>query len=49
VLFSTDNKWINGWKKQEQLIFRVPLKGEMFEFPFKLPPQPGEVRLRRRE
>jgi hypothetical protein len=49
VLFSTDSKWISGWKKQEQLVFRVPLKGEIFEFPFKLPPQPGEVRLRRRE
>lgn len=49
VLFSTDSKWINGWKKQEQLILRVPLKGEIFEFPFKLPPQPGELTLRRRE
>ncbi len=49
VLFSTDSKWINGWKKQEQLILRVPLKGEIFEFPFKLPPQPGELMLRRRE
>jgi len=27
----------------------VPLAGEMFEFPFKLPPKPGEVMLRRRE
>jgi hypothetical protein len=49
VLFSTDSKWINGWKKHEQLILRVPLKGEIFEFPFKLPPQPGELMLRRRE
>ena len=49
VLFSTESKWINGWKKREQLILRVPLKGEIFEFPFKLPPQPGELMLRRRE
>ena len=49
VLFSTNNKWISGWKKQEEFILRVPLAGEMFEFPFKLPPKAGEVMLRRRE
>jgi hypothetical protein len=49
VLFSTDSKWINGWKKQEELILRVPLDGKMFEFPFKLPPKPGEVMLRKRQ
>lgn len=49
VLFSTDSKWISGWKKQEELILRVPLAGKMFEFPFKLPPKPGEVILRRRQ
>jgi hypothetical protein len=49
VLFSTDSKWINGWKKQEELILRVPLQEKIFEFPFKLPPKPGEVMLRRRE
>ncbi len=49
VLFSTDSKWIGGWKKQEEMILRVPLEGKMFEFPFKLPPKPGEVMLRRRE
>ena len=49
VLFSPDSKWINGWKKQEEFILRVPLEGKMFEFPFQLPPRPGEVMLRRRE
>ncbi len=49
VLFSTNSKWISGWKKQEEFILRVPLDGKMFEFPFKLPPKPGEVMLRRRE
>lgn len=48
VLFSTSSKWISGWKKQEELILRVPLGEKIFEFPFKLPPQPGEVMLRRR-
>lgn len=49
VLFSTESKWINGWKKQEEFILRVPVAGTMFEFPFKLPPAPGEGMLRKRE
>ena len=49
VLFSTQSKWISGWKKQEEFILRVPLGGKVFEFPFKLPPKPGEVMLRKRE
>jgi hypothetical protein len=48
VLFSTDSKWISGWKKQEEFILRVPLDGKVFEFPFRLPPKPGEVTLRKR-
>jgi hypothetical protein len=49
VLFSTQSKWINGWKKQEEFILRIPLEGKVYEFPFKLPPKPGEVMLRKRE
>ena len=49
VLFSTNSKWISGWKKPEQLILRVPLDGKIFEFPFQLPPKAGEVTLRKRE
>ena len=49
VLFSTESKWISGWKKQEEFILRVPVDGKVFEFPFKLPPKPGEAILRRRE
>ncbi|HTW31206.1 MAG TPA: hypothetical protein VMD76_05980 [Candidatus Sulfotelmatobacter sp.] len=49
VLFSTDSKWISGWKKQEEFILRVPVEGKVFEFPFKLPPKPGETILRKRE
>jgi hypothetical protein len=49
VLFSTRSKWIGGWKKQEEFILRVPLAGKMFEFPFRLPPNDGELLLRRRE
>ena len=49
VLFSIESKWISGWKKQEEFVLRVPLDGKVFEFPFKLPPKPGEVLLRKRE
>jgi hypothetical protein len=49
VLFSTKSKWIGGWKKQEEFILRVPFSGKMYEFPFKLPPKPGEAILRKRE
>jgi hypothetical protein len=49
VLFSISSKWIGGWKKPEQFILRVPLDQKMFEFPFQLPPKPGEVMLRKRD
>ena len=49
ILFSTESKWISRWKKQEEFILRVPLDGKVFEFPFNLPPKPGEVLLRKRE
>ena len=49
VFFNTDNKWLGGWKTQEEFVLRVPLEGKIFEFPFKLPPKPGELLLRKRE
>jgi hypothetical protein len=49
LLFSTDTKWTSRWKKQEEFILRVPLEGKVFEFPFKLPPKPGDTILRKRE
>ena len=49
VLFSTNSKWIGRWKKQEEFILRVPVDDKIFEFPFKLPPKPGELLLRKRE
>jgi hypothetical protein len=48
-LFSISSKWIGGWKKPEVFILRVPIEQKVFEFPFQLPPKPGEVRLRKRE
>ncbi|HEX4786770.1 MAG TPA: hypothetical protein VH350_20690 [Candidatus Sulfotelmatobacter sp.] len=49
VLFGTESKWIGAWKKPEELILRVPLEGQIFEFPFTLPPKAGEVILRKRQ
>jgi hypothetical protein len=48
VFFNTDSKWLGGWKTQEEFILRIPLAGKVFEFPFKLPPEPGELLLRKR-
>jgi len=49
MLFRVDSRWIGGWKKKEDLVLRAPIDGKVFEFPFTLPPQPGEVMLRRRQ
>ncbi|MGD1021471.1 MAG: hypothetical protein ABR880_01730 [Candidatus Sulfotelmatobacter sp.] len=49
VFFNTANKWIGGWKTQEEFVLRLPMDGKVFEFPFKLPPKKGELLLRKRE
>jgi hypothetical protein len=49
VFFNTDNKWLGGWKTQEEFVLRLPLDGKIFTFPFKLPPKAGELLLRKRE
>ncbi|SRR5579862_82204 len=49
VLFNLKSKWIGKWKKREEFILRVPVAGKVFEFPFQLPPKPGESMLRRRQ
>jgi len=49
VFFNTENKWLGGWKAQEEFILRLPLDEKIFEFPFKLPPKEGELLLRKRE
>jgi hypothetical protein len=49
VFFNTKNKWLGGWKAQEEFVLRFPLDGKIFEFPFKLPPEKGELLLQKRE
>lgn len=48
IFFDTKGKWIGKWKPQEGFILRVPLKDKIFEFPFALPPNKGDLILRRR-
>jgi hypothetical protein len=49
VFFNTDNRWLGKWKSQEEFILRVPIGGQVYEFPFKLPPKKGELLLQKRE
>lgn len=48
VFFNTKNKWLGNWKAQEEFALRLPLGNQIFEFPFKLPPEPGELLLQKR-
>jgi hypothetical protein len=49
IFFNTKNKWLGGWKAQEEFVLRLPLAGKIFEFPFKLPPEEGELLLQKRQ
>jgi hypothetical protein len=48
VFFTTEDRWIGGWRKPEQFILRIPMEGVVLEFPFSLPPEGSKVQLRRR-
>ena len=48
IFFSSKSKWIGDWKKQEDFVLRIPLDKAVVEFPFTLPPNEGELLLRRR-
>jgi hypothetical protein len=48
LFFSTRSKWIGDWKKQEDLVLRIPLDNQVLEFPFSLPPTEGDLILRKR-
>jgi hypothetical protein len=49
TFFDTKSKWLGGWKAQEEFVLRLPLDGKVFEFPFRLPPEPGELLLQKRQ
>jgi hypothetical protein len=48
IFFGTKDKFIGSWKTPEEFVLRVPVEDRLFEFPFKLPPEPGDLILRRR-
>jgi hypothetical protein len=48
LFFSTQNKWIGEWKRPEEFVLRLPMADRMLEFPFALPPQQGDLILRKR-
>ena len=48
LFFSTRSKWIGDWKAQEDFVLRIPMEKSVLEFPFSLPPNGGELLLRKR-
>jgi hypothetical protein len=49
VFFPTSNKWVGPWKNHEDFMLSVRMKDKVWEFPFSLPPNEGDVILRKRE
>jgi hypothetical protein len=49
VFFPTKNKWLGSWKDREDFILRVWMKDKIWEFPFSMPPEQGELILRKRD
>lgn len=49
VFFGTKNKWLGSWKEREDFILEVRMKDRTWLFPFSLPPEKGELILRKRD
>jgi hypothetical protein len=49
VFFPTRNKWLGSWKEREDFILRVLMTDKVYEFPFSMPPEEGELILRKRD
>lgn len=49
VFFSNRNKWMGPWKSREDLVLRILLKDQVWEFPFSMPPTPEDLILRKRD
>lgn len=47
VFFATTNRWIGPWKEHEDFILSVVMKDRIWQFPFSLPPVPGDLILRK--
>jgi hypothetical protein len=46
VFFATQNKWIGPWKDREDFVLALWMKDKIWQFPFSLPPTPGDLILR---
>lgn len=49
AFFPTSNKWIGPWKEHEDFLLLVGMKDKVWQFPFSLPPTPGDLILRKPE
>jgi hypothetical protein len=47
VFFATSNRWIGPWKEHEDFLLSVMMKDRVWQFPFSLPPTPGDLILRK--
>ena len=47
VLFATNHKWIGPFKEREDFILSVGMKDKFWQFPFSMPPSPGDLILRK--
>jgi len=46
LFFGTSNKWIGPWKEREDFLLEIEMKDRIWQFPFTLPPAPGDLILR---
>lgn len=47
VFFATSNRWIGPLKEREDFVISLWMKDQIWEFPFSLPPTPGDLILRK--
>jgi hypothetical protein len=47
VLYSTKNKWIGPWKEREDFVINFWMNDKIWQFPFSMPPSPGDLILRK--
>ncbi|MGD0213358.1 MAG: hypothetical protein ABSB87_09000 [Terriglobales bacterium] len=47
VFFATTNKWIGPWKEREDFLISIWMKDKVWQFPVSLPPNEGDLILRK--
>jgi hypothetical protein len=48
VFFPVKDRWIGPWRKPEKFVLRLPIRNEVIELPFSLPPEQRHFELRHR-